>query len=174
TSGSTLGYWGDYTYNQNFGDMNFTSSPVAINTPFEKFNEVPGNVLVMTDIDKQYGDYYSSPPKYETNMSIFLETNYLLGNHWATWSVPFQAAFMWFPHTKGTQANGLFIDGHVSLLSPNDFVLPNGGAINIKTIPWTYTPSISGIQTKNWIIGYYKAGNSPPWVTPWNKFAPGL
>jgi prepilin-type N-terminal cleavage/methylation domain-containing protein/prepilin-type processing-associated H-X9-DG protein len=169
---SGTGYWGDYTYNQNFGCYDYTAATptTASNyTPFEKLNEVPGNVVVMTDMDKAWAEANGTS---ETNQSIFLETNYLLGNH-STW--PAQPPNMWVPHNKGTQANMLFIDGHISLVSPNDFIMPgSGGRISTNTVPWTYTPSASGIQTKNWIVGYYKAGNSPPWVTPWNKFAPGL
>jgi prepilin-type processing-associated H-X9-DG protein len=172
TNTSGTGYWGDYTYNQNLGCYDYSSSTPTTEsnyTPFEKFNEVPGNVVVMTDIDKTWAEANGTS---ETNLSIFLEPNYLLGNH-STW--PASPPNMWVPHNKGTQANMLFIDGHISLVSPNDFIMPgSGGHINTSTVPWTYTPSPSGIQTKNWIVGYYKAGNNPPWVVPWNKFAPGL
>jgi prepilin-type N-terminal cleavage/methylation domain-containing protein/prepilin-type processing-associated H-X9-DG protein len=167
-------YWGDYTYNENLGVIDLTASPPAITTPFEKVTQVPGNVLVMTDIDKAFGDYSSATPKYETNLSIFLEPNYLLGNHWSTWAVN-QAAAMWFPHTKNSQANALFMDGHITAVSPSDFILPgSGGNINTTTVPWTYTPAYNTIKTKDWLVGYYKALNTPPWVFPWNKFAPGL
>ncbi len=163
------GYWGDYTYNQNLGDENFTTTPTTVTVPYQKFNQIPNNVVIMTDINKAWAEANGTS---ETNLSIFLETNYLLGNH-STW--PSSPPNMWIPHNKGTQANMLFMDGHISVVSPNDFVMPgSGGSIKTNTIPWTYLPNTTGVQTKNWIVGYYKAGNTPPWVTPWNKYAPGL
>lgn len=181
--GGTKGtsYWGDYTYNQNLGCVDLTLSGSAQTTasqytPFEKFNQVPDSVCVMTDIDKAY--YESNINTDESNESIFLEPNYLLGNHgsWAT-SPP----CMWVPHVGGTKANMLFMDGHISVVSPNDFILPSASAkgvsISTKTVPWTYSPSISGIpdsNLKSWIVGYYKAGNSTLWVDPWISGSQGL
>jgi prepilin-type N-terminal cleavage/methylation domain-containing protein/prepilin-type processing-associated H-X9-DG protein len=164
-------YWGDYTYNENLGDINLTTTPITVTAPYEKLNQVPGNVCVMTDIDKVYVESQNGS---ETNTSIFLETNYLVGSH-TTWSSSFGPG-MWVPHNKGTQANMLFMDGHISLVSPNDFVLGGqspAGAIKTNTIPWTFVPSTS-VQLKNWIVGYYKAGATPLWQPPWNKYAPGL
>jgi len=67
------------------------------------------------------------------------------------------------------------MDGQVSTVYPNDFCVPDtNSSINITTQPWTYLPSTTAIQTKNYLVGYYKAGNNPPWVDPWNQFAPGL
>jgi prepilin-type N-terminal cleavage/methylation domain-containing protein/prepilin-type processing-associated H-X9-DG protein len=162
-------YYGDYTYNENFGYIDFRTTPPTVTTPFEKLSQVPANVVVMTDIDKSYAEGIGFS---ETNLSMFLEPNYLLGNH-STW--PAQPPAMWIPHTKGTQANVLFLDGHISLVTPNDFVLANsGGSIQTNTIPWTYTPSASGIKTRDWLVGYYKASATPKWQIPWIKGAPGL
>ena len=172
------GYWGDYTYNENFGCIDVTTSPPTITAPFEKLNQIPGNVVVMTDIN--HGWLMANGANsggFLTNYSMFIEPNYLLGNHYALWtsSPPGSGAFMGTPHNKGSQANMLFMDGHVSVVAPNDFVIPNsGGSINNSTIPWTYTPAYNTVQTKNWLVGYYKAGNTPPWADPWNKYAPGL
>ncbi len=182
-------YCGDYTYNQGMGYYDFTSgTPTTISnyTPFEKTSQVPGNVLLLTDINKNDAGPaadQNSIGKFQTNTSIFLEPNYLLGDHDATfWQM--NAPHMWFPHTKGTTANALFADGHISVVQPNDFVLPGSGAsINIKTIPWTYTPGTQGAfdaLTKNWIIGYYKGQNNAstpptnPWVYAWDKNKPGI
>jgi hypothetical protein len=66
------------------------------------------------------------------------------------------------------------MDGHVSTVTPNAFVAPGGGNINTTTIPWTYTPSTTGIQLNNWLIGYYKSSNNPPWVDPWIQGAPSI
>jgi prepilin-type N-terminal cleavage/methylation domain-containing protein/prepilin-type processing-associated H-X9-DG protein len=175
-------FYGDYTYNQNFGYYDFTSTTPTTSsnyTPFEKLNQVPGNVIVMTDIDKSYVEANpANPSKYESNACIFLEMNYLLGNHSTTWSTT-SSACMWFPHSKGTQANVLFMDGHIATALPNDFVMPNLGAnINIKTVPWTYTLNGAAVTTtlptKDWMVGYYKAGGNPLWQIPWVKGAPSL
>lgn len=176
------GYSGDYTYNQNFGCYDFTNATPTLEsgyTPFEKLSAIPGNVLIMTDIIKTYSEAIGGS---ETNQSIFLEPNYLLGNHgggpWTASSLP----CMWIPHTKITQANALFVDGHISLVKPNDFVLPGSGAsINTNTLPWTYNQgngsNIANLPTLQWIIGYYKAQNPPlpnPWVDSWIRGAAGL
>jgi prepilin-type N-terminal cleavage/methylation domain-containing protein len=169
------GYFGDYTYNQNLGRIDFTPlppNPPIVTNPFQKITQVAGNVIIMTDFNKAWAEANGGS---EVNSSIFLEMNYLLGNHsappWSSSTFP----SIWFPHTKITQANVLSMDGHVSLVSPNDFLVPgSGGNINVKTIPWTYTPSYSGIKTKDWVVGYYKAGNNPPWVVPWDKTKPGM
>jgi prepilin-type N-terminal cleavage/methylation domain-containing protein len=164
------GYWGDYCYNENLGYMDFTTSPITVHTPFEKLNEVPGNVVVMTDMDKVYAESIGSS---EANLSVFLEPNYLLGNH-STW--PASPPSLWTPHKQNTMANVLSMDGHVSTVTPNAFVLPgSGGNINTSTIPWTYTPSASGIQLQNWLIGYYKSSLTPPgWSIPWVRGAPSI
>jgi prepilin-type N-terminal cleavage/methylation domain-containing protein/prepilin-type processing-associated H-X9-DG protein len=175
-------YYGDYCYNQNMGYYDFTSATptTASNyTPFEKLNQVPGNVLVLTDINKNDAPPAGDPTsttKWQTNTSIFLEPNLLLGDHDTTWVA--HAPSIWFPHVKGTMCNALFMDGHVSTVGPSDFLLPNSGAsINLKTIPWTYTAGTGGTfdaNVKNWIVGYYKANNNPLWVYPWIKGAPGI
>jgi prepilin-type N-terminal cleavage/methylation domain-containing protein/prepilin-type processing-associated H-X9-DG protein len=178
-------YYGDYTYNQNMGYYDFTSATPTTSsnyTPFEKISNVPGNVLIMTDINKNDTGKAADPSsanKYQTNIGIFLEPNYLLGDHDVTWVA--DAPHMWFPHQKSSMANCLFMDGHISTVSPNDFLLPNSGAsLNIKTIPWTYTPATQGAfdqQVKNWIMGYYKAtvtAPASPWVYPWIKGGPSM
>jgi prepilin-type N-terminal cleavage/methylation domain-containing protein/prepilin-type processing-associated H-X9-DG protein len=168
------GYWGDYTYNQNLGCEDFTqTNPFTANgyTPFEKISQVPGNVIALTDIDKSYALTDAGYTGGLTNISMFLEMNYLLGNH-STW--PGNPPCIWFPHTKSSAVNVLFMDGHISLVTPNQFVMTGGGSISLNTIPWTYLPSTTGIKTKDWLVGYYKANNNPLWVTPWNKYAPGL
>jgi len=168
-------YYGDYTYNENLGFEDFTKNPPAVTTPFEKLSQVPANVIVMTDIDKRYAEGLGIA-KEETDISMFIEPNTLLGNH-STW--PAQPPAMWIPHAKGTSANVLFMDGHVSLVTPNNFVMPNTGAsIITTTTPWTYNKgtgnTVPNLPTQSWMIGYYKAGNNPPWVFPWIKGAPSL
>jgi prepilin-type processing-associated H-X9-DG protein len=173
-------FTGDYTYNENLGAVDLTTTPPTITTPFERLVQVPSNVVVMTDMDKAYAEGLNLSTTEESTLSIFLQPNYLLGNHltppagWAT-----QPPNMWIPHTKGTKANVLFIDGHISTLSPNDFVLPGSGAsINTSTTPWTYNQgtgnSVPNMPLQTWMIDYYKAGNNPPWTFPWIKGAPSL
>jgi prepilin-type processing-associated H-X9-DG protein len=135
----------------------------------------------MTDIDKAY--YEANIATDLSNESIFLEPNYLLGNH-STWTAPGNSPpCMWVPHVGGTKANMLFMDGHISTATPNDFILSTAAAkganINTKVIPWGYTPptgssTISDSSLKSWIIGYYKVGNSPLWVDPWVQGANGI
>jgi len=180
---SSKPYWGDYTYNQNFGCYNYQSGTLALGdpnyTPFEKLSAIPGNVLVMIDMVKAYAEGQPAGLS-QSDLSIFHEPNYLLGNHDAPptgWSL--DPPCMWIPHSKGTLANALFADGHISLVSPNDFVLPGSGAsINTTTIPWTYVQgtgsSAQNLPTKSWIVGYYRAGDNPPWQMPWIKGAPGM
>lgn len=163
------GYWGDYCYNENMGYEDFTQTPIKVTAPFEKWNEVPGNVVVLTDFNKVWAE---SNGISETNLSVFLEPNYLLGNH-STWTS--SPPSLWIPHQENTMANVLSMDGHVSTVTPNAFVVPGGGNINTSTIPWTYTPSASGIQLKNWLIGYYKSSLTPPgWSIPWVQGAPNI
>jgi hypothetical protein len=97
-------YYGDYTYNQNLGCADLTTTPVTITTPFVRVSQVPGNVVVLTDIDKAYAEGLGLGSSEETNLSVFLEPNYLLGNH-STWTA--SPPCMWTPHNKGTQANFL-------------------------------------------------------------------
>jgi hypothetical protein len=57
--------------------------------------------------------------------------------------------------------------------------MPNTGAsIITTTTPWTYNKgtgnTVPNLPTQSWMIGYYKAGNNPPWVFPWIKGAPSL
>jgi len=182
-SSSSTVYSGDYTYNQNFGCYDYSSGTLntaASNyTPSERMSEVPGNVIVMVDMIKAYSEGHTGAPN-QASLSIFHEPNYLLGNHDAPptgWNT--DPPCMWTPHTKGTLANALFLDGHISTVSPNDFVLPGSNAsINTSTIPWTYTQgtgsSVTSLPTKSWIVGYYRAGDNPPWQMPWIKGAPGL
>jgi len=182
-------YMGDYTYNQNFGCTDYTSATPTFQsnyTPCEKLTQVPGNVLAMIDMDKAYAENVAPTSTLsQADLSIFLEPNYLLGNHDAPptgWTS--HPPCMWTPHSKGTLANALFVDGHISTVSPNDFVLPGSNAsISTTTIPWTYVQgsgsSVPNLPTKSWIVGYYKgqnnANNPPnPWVFPWIKGAPGL
>src|SRR5262249_17855965 len=114
------GYWGDYTYNDNLGDIAINAAaPRTVNTPYEKVSQVPGNVIVATDMIKTF-EITSGGASWRT--STFLQMNYLLGNHnappWAYNTCP----DIWFPHTKNSQTNVLFMDGHISLVSPNDFI----------------------------------------------------
>jgi prepilin-type N-terminal cleavage/methylation domain-containing protein/prepilin-type processing-associated H-X9-DG protein len=190
TVANTTNYYGDYTYNQNLGEIDLTPTAAAGEngiTPLEKWSKVPDNVAVMTDMDKAWPMANGAGSvSVETNTSTFLEPNYLLGNHVSPWTAA-SPAFMWVPHVSGTKANMLFMDGHISTVTPNDFLLPSaiasGASINTKTTPWTYKPSASGItdaMLKSWIVGYYKNGNNantpptPPWVDPWIQGANGL
>ena len=82
---------------------------------------------------------------------------------------------MGVPHANNSRANCLFADGHITLLAPQDFLADGAtGTINTLTNPWGYSPSQSGVKLKNYLAGYYKPGNNPPWVDPWQKGAPGL
>jgi prepilin-type N-terminal cleavage/methylation domain-containing protein/prepilin-type processing-associated H-X9-DG protein len=164
-------YWGDYTYNGNIGgiDVPAVSPPEALP---QQASKIPGNVILATDIDKAYAESGLTNSGM-WRICTFVEMNYLLGNHWATWapSVP-QCPYMWFPHNKGTQANVLCADGHVALVSPNNFVTPGGGSINIKTMPWTFSPPSTGsFTTKDYLVGYWKSG---AWATYWNKYGAPL
>jgi prepilin-type N-terminal cleavage/methylation domain-containing protein/prepilin-type processing-associated H-X9-DG protein len=157
------GYWGDYTYNQNLGDMDLRTSPPS-GIPFWKLTEVPGNVIVMSDINK------ATQLTGSVNASIFGNATYLLGTHTSGY-VP----AMGLPHAGLSRANCLFADGHITLAAPNDFIADGtNGYINTRTSPWSYSPSQTGVKLKNYVTGYYKPTNSPPWVYPWQKGVPGV
>ena len=156
-------YWGDYCYNTNLGNLDMTTTPWS-GIPFWKLSQVPGNVLVMTDLNKGGLVAASLNP----SSSIFANVTYLLGTHPSTPN-------MGVPHAGSSRANCLFADGHISLLAPQDFVADGAnGTINPLTYPWGYSPSQTGVQLKNYITGYYKPGNTPAWVYPWQKGAPAL
>jgi prepilin-type N-terminal cleavage/methylation domain-containing protein len=167
-------YWGDYTYNGNMGDITIPASgPPTYNVPFVKATQVPGNVILATDIMKDYSEANGGPAN-QWRECTFGQMNLLLGNHWGgPWNgASYQNPAMAFPHTKSTQANVLCADGHITLVYPNNFVMPGGGSINITTIPWQYVAPPSGtFKTKDYLVGYWKSG---AWSTAWNKYAPGL
>jgi prepilin-type processing-associated H-X9-DG protein len=165
--GTGTDYWGDYVYNSNLGDWDMTKSPPS-GIPFWKLSEVPGNVLVMSEINKGY----QISQTFNASVSEFGNLTYLLGTHSA--GTPGQ---MGVPHDSSSRANCLFADGHISLLAPQDFVdntKGSGGSINTQTTPWSYSPSQTGVKLLNYISGYYKPANNPPWVYPWQKGAPAL
>jgi prepilin-type N-terminal cleavage/methylation domain-containing protein/prepilin-type processing-associated H-X9-DG protein len=168
-------YWGDYTYNGNIGSIVIPATSPAP-APVQKVSGIPGNVILATDIDKAYAEGGGGNSN-QWRISLFAEINYLLGNHWATWApASQQCPFMWFPHTKRTQANVLCADGHVALVTPNNFVMPGGGSINITNIPWVYNSPPSGsafssFTTKDYLVGYWKNG---AWATSWNKYGQPL
>jgi prepilin-type N-terminal cleavage/methylation domain-containing protein len=171
-------YWGDYTYNGNIGAIDVPAVIPASNTEAlpQRTSGIPGNVILATDIDKAYAESGLTNAQM-WRICTFAEMNYLLGNHWATWNpaTP-QCPYMWFPHTKLTQANVLCADGHVALVSPNNFVMPGGGSINMNTIPWTYNnppagSAFSSFTTKDYLVGYWK---NDSWATTWNKFGQPL
>lgn len=160
------GYTGDYTYNSNLGNLDITTTPWS-GVPMWKLSQVPGNVIVMSDVNKM--TQISSSGGNTVNSSIFGKPADLLGTK--SNGIP----NMGVPHNRTSMANCLFADGHISLLAPQDFVDPTtNGTINTTTTPWTYFPSQSGVKLKNYIIGYYKPGNTPPWVNPWEKGAPSI
>lgn len=153
------GYQGDYTYNLNLGAIDYRQSPPVQNPPLVKFTQVPGNVLVMTDMDKTYSQGEGIQL---WQMAAFSNITYLVGSHTAWSSSP---PNMWIPHNKQTTANCLFMDGHISSLTPTQFVVSgSGGSINTSSTPWTYNPSSSGIQLMGWLTGYWKNG---AWSTSW-------
>jgi prepilin-type N-terminal cleavage/methylation domain-containing protein/prepilin-type processing-associated H-X9-DG protein len=155
-------FWGDYTYNMNMGSMDLTNPANTI--PFWKVSQIPSNVLVMSDINK--GALVAA--NFNPSSSIFANLTYLVGTHPSTPN-------MGVPHDSGRRANCLFADGHISLLAPQDFVADGDtGSINPAVTPWSYAPSQSGVKLKNYLTGYYKPSNNPPWVYPWQKGAPGL
>jgi prepilin-type N-terminal cleavage/methylation domain-containing protein len=163
-------YWGDYTYNGNMGNISISATGVVTyNVPLEKITQVPGNVILATDIIKEYSEATGGPSN-QWRECTFAQINYFLGNQWGgAWNgTAYQNPAMWFTHTKGTQANILCADGHIALVGPSNFVMPGGGSINISTIPWTYS---SGLKTKAYLVGYWKNG---AWSTAWDKYAPGL
>jgi prepilin-type N-terminal cleavage/methylation domain-containing protein/prepilin-type processing-associated H-X9-DG protein len=160
------GYVGDYTYNFNLGVMDLTNP--ANDIGFWKLSQVPGNVLVMTDLNKAT---QVSGGANTVNSSIFMKPADLLGTR--SGGIP----SMGIPHASNSRANCLFADGHISLLAPQDFIdntNGSGGTILTTTTPWSYAPSQTGVKTLNYIIGYYKPSNNPPWVYPWQKGAPAL
>jgi prepilin-type N-terminal cleavage/methylation domain-containing protein/prepilin-type processing-associated H-X9-DG protein len=174
-------YTGDYTYNGNMGEVTVAANGLLqFLCPFEKVAEVPGNVLLATDTIKAYC-WANGGAQWRDE--AFGDITYLLGYHTIPWNTGAgNCPDMWFPHTKSTQANCLFMDGHISLVSPDDFLIePNGGNININMNPltnnWTYTnaPGMSSPNAKGWLVGAYNSSSKPPgWSTPWNKAAPGL
>jgi prepilin-type processing-associated H-X9-DG protein/prepilin-type N-terminal cleavage/methylation domain-containing protein len=166
-NGTGTNYWGDYVYNENPGDWDTTKTPPS-GIPFWKLSEVPGNVLVLSDINK--GNQIAQ--SFNASVSEFGNLTYLLGTHSTT-----SAPQMGVPHGNYSQANCLFADGHISMLAPQDFIdttASSGATINTLTNPWAYSPSQTGVKTKDYISGYYKPANTPPWVTPWQKGAPAL
>ena len=183
----TGSYTGDYTYNGAMGSISISSTGVASfgsnQSPYEKVSQVPGNVLLATDTIKAY--CWANGGQ-QWRQETFGNITYLTGQHFAGgWNAPAgQIPDMWFPHTKSTQANCLFMDGHVALVLPDDFLIePNGGDININlakstTTPpmWTYTNAtgMSSPNFKGWLCGYYKYGANPVWQTPWDKTKPSL
>jgi prepilin-type processing-associated H-X9-DG protein len=119
-------------------------------------------VLVMSDLNKM--TQISSTGGNSVNSSIFMKTSDLLGNK--SGGIP----SMGIPHNHTSMANCLFADGHISLLAPQDFVADGtNGTINTTTTPWSYFPGQTGVKMKDYIIGYYKPSNNPPWVNPWDK-----
>jgi prepilin-type N-terminal cleavage/methylation domain-containing protein/prepilin-type processing-associated H-X9-DG protein len=186
----TGSYTGDYTYNGNMGVIQIANNGLVqiTGSPFEKVSEVPNNVLLMTDTIKAYC-WANGGQQWRDQM--FGTISYLLGYQNVPWNTGAgNCPDMWFPHTKSTQANCLFMDGHIALVRPDDFLIePNGGNINInltqsKTNPpeWTYTnstsPSLSTPNVKAWLVGAYNTGTPPKtppfWSTPWDKTKPTL
>lgn len=161
------GYTGDYTFNQNLGDLNL-STPTPTGIPMWKLSQVPGNVLIMSDINK--ATEISTSGGNTVNASIFGNATYLLGTH-SSGSIP----SMGVPHAGNSMANCLFADGHISLVAPQDFVdATSGGSINTHTTPWSYSPGQTSVKLLGYLTGYYKASSANPWATPWQKGAPGI
>jgi len=194
-NGVPTDYYGDYTYNQNLGEIDVSSTASTGEngiTPFEKWNQVPDNVLVLSDMDKAYVMANGGTHSSETNESTFLNLGYLLGCQTSTTWSSGGPPCMWVPHVGGTKANMLFMDGHISTLAPNDFVLPAARAttsINTKKVPWVYSANFpvsystwntisNGVNQgplQAWVVGYYKNSASPPvWENKWVAGIPGL
>src|SRR5262249_25532777 len=80
TNGKSAGthYWGDYTYNSNMGDMDYSVSPATGNCPYWKQTQIPGNVLIMADNNKAARIIMGQTPD---GGSMFANVTYLVGSH---------------------------------------------------------------------------------------------
>jgi len=150
------GYYGDYTYNHNLGDFDYRTTPATINVPMSKTTQVPENVVVLTEINKSLSNQWQQ--------SVFLHMGEMLGVSGAS-----QPNKMNTPHARLTKANFLFADGHISLLSPNDFI--KQPCQIITSTPWSYLPSRSTVNSNqlDYLVGYY---NGTYWYTPWKRGVP--
>jgi prepilin-type N-terminal cleavage/methylation domain-containing protein len=174
-------YWGDYVYNQNLGKVDYSTTPISVKAPLVKTSVVPSNVVVMSDIDKEYWNSTYGGGAGATNLwreSVFTSMGQWLGFSSSTWGpggTPPTPAFMGIPHVKRTSANVLCMDGHVSLIVPNDLIVENSGtSINSTKMPWTYSPAYNQLQTKDWLVGKQATVSGQPVVTLWDKTKPGL
>jgi prepilin-type processing-associated H-X9-DG protein len=148
---------GDFTYNDNLGHLTIaTTGVVTYNVPLRKATQVPGNVIVMTDLDKAYIEAQS--PGNLWRHATFPTMEQLVGTY-KPWST--NPADMWLPHAGGKTANMLFMDGHISSVTPNDLVVAgSGGSISTLNVPWTYTPSASTIQLKDYLVGAWNSNTN--------------
>jgi prepilin-type N-terminal cleavage/methylation domain-containing protein len=171
-------YTGDYAYNGNMGAITVPATgATTISPPVPRASAVPGNVIIATDMIKAYSEAGAGVGN-QWRDSVFGTMENLLGNSsgvhgngTGAWNAANIAnPDIWFPHTQNTQCNVLCMDGHIALVSPNQFVQPNGGSINIKHIPWIYLPA-GNLVTRDYLVG---AWNGTAWTTAWNKYLPGL
>jgi len=148
--GSFDAYYGDYIYNDNLGNIN-TQSGLVITYPFNTWNQVPGNVMMLVDCHK---------PNWDVNSNTAIMKPYF--QKYADLTSPAtNPARIGTPHYGNKKCNVLSVDGHVALIDPlKDLLNPDGTEkdylINRYVKHGTYTTS------------------TPPPPMAWNKGLPGL